>query len=76
MGVILTFLCSCVRPRRYLAVLRLAIPPPRIMMCSAEDVMLLEANFCSVAAADAAAAAEDRDIDTATDNGPYLMIGL
>ena len=46
--------------------LRPAIPPPRIMMCSAEDVvMLLEANFCSAVTADAAA--EDRGI-IAADN--------
>ena len=51
--------------------LRPAIPPPRIMMCSAEDVvMLLEANFCSAVTADAAA--EDRGIIT-TDNCLYLI---
>ena len=53
MSVILTFRCWCVWPRRYLAVLSPAIPPPRMMMCSADDgdvAMPLKANFCTAAA--------------------------
>ena len=49
MSVILTFRCWCVWPSRYLAVLSPAIPPPRMMMCSADVAMPLEANFAAEA---------------------------
>ena len=64
MSVILTFRCWCVWPRRYLAVLNPAIPPPRMMMCSAEVAMPLEANF----------AAEADEIDRDTSMLPTIQL--